>query len=307
VIAIVGTMAALLLPAVQAAREASNRVACTNNLKQIGQGLLAYENAKGTFPIGAERQITFGVSWWPHLLPRLEQSALAAGLDFTGAHAGALLSNARNALAVNEVLIPVMTCPSSPMELFGRVGSIQVLFPSYVGISGATNDSGFPETRISKCCLPESQGQISGGGMLIPNRAIKVRDVRDGLSNTMIVAECSDYASDALGRNRRVDGGYPNGWLTGTAASGTPPSYRPVLAPPSWNITTIRYAPNMRQYERPGVSENRGANNPLLSAHPQGINALNADGSVHFVFDTVDLTLLKKMATRDDCLFAELQ
>lgn len=309
VVALIGTLAALLLPAVQSARETSHRALCANNLRQLGTAFHAYETAKNAFPVGARSQVTFGVSWWAHILPWIEQSSLYAQLDISGPSSGSLLSSARNALAVNALLVPTMSCPSSPLPLLGRVGAVEVMLPSYVGIAGATSDDGFPEKRVTTCCLPENKGQISGGGMLVPNMAILARDVRDGLSNTIIVSECSNYSFDQKGRTRRVDGGYPNGWLTGTAASGTPPTYRPAAAPPSWNIVTIRYAPNMTQFDRAGIGENRGANNPLLSAHPQGVNALFADGSVHFVADSVSLRLLKSQATRDDGqvdLFANL-
>jgi hypothetical protein len=72
-------------------------------------------------------------------------------------------------------------------------------------------------------------------------------------------------------------------------------------APSAWNITTIRYLPNIRTFELPGVKDNpRGPNNPLSSRHAGGVLVLALDGSAHFITDTIDLLLLRQLATRDD-------
>ena len=59
-------------------------------------------------------------------------------------------------------------------------------------------------------------GQISAGGVLVLNEAIRLADVTDGAAHTLCVGEASDFAIDHLGRQRNVDGGYPEGWITGT-------------------------------------------------------------------------------------------
>ncbi len=73
VIAIIGTLVGLLLPAVQAAREAGNRLACTNNLKQLGLAVTLYHDAKKTFPSGRNTRDPYGVSWAFRMLPFMEQ------------------------------------------------------------------------------------------------------------------------------------------------------------------------------------------------------------------------------------------
>jgi hypothetical protein len=128
--------------------------------------------------------------------------------------------------------------------------------PHYVGIAGVTNDDGFPESRVSSCCVPAT-GHVSAGGMLIPIAAISIRRVLDGTSKTIIVGETSNFAIDSMGKTRHLDGGYPNGWMTGTTASGTPPNYNSSFSPPCWNITTIRYSVGTRTYPSAGVLENR--------------------------------------------------
>jgi hypothetical protein len=84
----------------------------------------------------------------------------------------------------------------------------------------------------------------------------------------------------------------------GTSATGTPPHYSDSVF--AWNITTIRFLPNSGPYERPGIDTDNGPNNPLNSAHVNGVNVLVLDGAISFVDSDVHLNLLKQLATRDD-------
>lgn len=305
VIAIIGLLTALLLPAIQAAREASRRASCENNLKQVGLTLATHEGAHAVLPIGAGSQGNFGMSWWVQILPFIEQGALFSQLDQTGSFNGFVVLDNINAQAISNFVVPNWACPSSSLpSLYTVSGNIQVMLPSYVGIAGATNHDGFAETRVAACCAADgNSGQISAGGLLPPNYAVRLSQISDGLSNTLAVGECSDWVQAANGVAHRIDGGMPVGWIAGTAAPGTPPSYdvtNSTRARPSYNITTIRYAPNMRDYQQPGIRDDHGPNNPLNSAHPGGVMALFADGSVHFLRNETDAGTLKLMATRDD-------
>lgn len=297
---IVSILLSLLLPAVQTSREASRRAACCNNLKQVGIAVLNYEAAHRSLPVGSKQNMTLGVSWWVGIVGFLEDVGLSEQLDAAGPHAGSVWLHPANGQAVHNVRIGALSCPSSPIPPLKPVMGLQVLMPSYVGIAGATSHNGFSERRVTSCCIPENQGEISAGGVLVPNAAIRLRQVSDGLSKTLVVGEASDLAKDFTGREHRIDGGNPNGWLAGSLGDGTPPEYGGSLKPPSWNITSIRYSPNTRDYDLPGIDENRGANNPLLSCHPDGVVAATLDGAVHFVVDDIELRLLKHLATRDD-------
>ena len=301
-IAIVGILVAILLPAISAARESARRSSCVNNIRQVGIALQNHEGAHKAFPAGARANIDLGTSWWVDLLPFLESTAVYESLDLKGINTGSVFFNTQNGPAIDRVLLSAMRCPSTPVEPFWPVNNYQVMMPSYVGISGSSDRGGFPESRNNDCCAYENPGRISGGGLLIANRAIRAKQVTDGLSSTLLVGECSDFAVTVQGKNRRVDGGFPLGWIAGTWAFGTPPNYAVSPAPPSWNITTVEYTPNMRAYEQPGIDDNRGANNPLLSAHPGGVNCAFADGSVHLLSDEIDVWILKRLATRDDGL-----
>ena len=307
VIFIIALLMALLLVAIQAARESSRRTQCRNNLKEVGLALQNYSGLHGSFPVGSQRQGGYGLSWWVGLLPYLDQNNLFAKLDLAGVSNGLLLSSAKNGTAVNGVVLPFMRCPSSTIEPLFKNGAYMTAMPSYVGISGAFPDANFTETRVNNCCVtgaPASSGQISAGGVLIPNKVIFFGGIKDGMSNVIAVGEASGWVADSTGVAKRVDAAYPNSWITGTSGTGTPPTFTggtPTNALPAWNITTIRHSPNPRTYDATtGMQENRGANNPLTSEHSGGVHVLLCSGSVRFLADTVDLTLFKKLSTRDD-------
>jgi hypothetical protein len=307
VIGIIGVLVALLLPAVQAAREAGRRASCLNNLKQVGLALHNHNDTLRSLPAGGLRHNGMGFSWWVGILPYMEQTALYEKLDRVSSSHGSTINVQANGIAVDGLVIEIMRCPSSPLpvhkaDFLGRL----VLLPSYVGIAGATPDAtGFSETRVSNCCSPLMKGQISAGGMLTPNQSLRLADATDGLSNILFVSEISTYAKDNSGKQRHIDGGYSFGFLAGTAANGVPPNYLGATAsttsrPPCYNITTIRYAPNTLAYDRDGISDNTGPNNPLVSEHVGGVQGLMGDGSVRFLSDTGSLLSLKRLATRDD-------
>jgi prepilin-type N-terminal cleavage/methylation domain-containing protein len=316
VVGLIAVLVALLLPAVQSGREASRRVACGNHLRQVGIALLNYESAHRELPIGASSHVvealptaTFGFSWWVEASRFAELNTLVDALDrrLTSPHVGWVGVHGPNGKIVTGVEPEWWFCPSSDLQRLWVAGQSLVACPSYVGISGATPDDEFPETRVSPCCeIDADAGQISGGGALVPNRAVRLRKVTDGLSKTLAVGESSAVTFSSNGKPFRVDGAFPIGWLTGTRALGTPPDYRYSDASPnssrpsSWNITTIAYAPNEREYELPGINENRGANNPLTSSHPGGVAVLALDGSVALLRDDVEILVFKRLATRDD-------
>lgn len=307
VLGIISGLAALILPAIQAAREASRRSACQNNLRQVGLALTSFEAQFRRYPIGAKSNIswptgltTIGTSWWTQILPELEESDLAARLDTRGPYAGWTVLHPQNGRLVDGVTIGAMYCPSTPLPQLYSVGGFRVGMPSYAGISGAANDQDFKEPRVSVCCSPKVDGEISNGGMLSVNMFVKLNEVPDGASHTLLVGEISDYAYSRKGVAYRIDGGFPNGWLAGTVSQGTPPALDPTRTPAVYNVVTVRYPINTRDYDLPGILDDHGPNNPLRSAHPGGAVTLFVDGSVHLLADDVEVLTLKRLATRDD-------
>lgn len=306
VIAILGTLVALLLPAVAKARAAARQVSCLNNARQIALALHEHENSYGQLPIGAQQQGSIGVSWLVATVLFLEPPQSFREIDPRSSDAGFLVKNLDNAKCVDGITMSTLRCPSTTFPALKRVGFVDAMMPSYVGNSGAMGDADFAEPRTSRCCSQASDGESSSGGVLVPNRSITFRQISDGLSKTICIGETSRHVVDRKGRLQRIDGGFPMGWIAGTNATGTPPNLKKANGSASWNITTIRYPPNTTDYDLPGIDNNRGANNPFVSPHDGGVVVSFCDGSVHFLPDTIDLTTFKRLATRDDGLVTEV-
>lgn len=317
VIAIIAILVALLLPAVQQAREAARRSQCRNNLKQIGLALHNYHDVFKSFPLGVRGRGTnasYGISWWGGLLPYLEQAALYNKMDLEIANAG--YNNAANMAALSGNPLPVAVCPSYAGKVRGSLANANDAKSTYAGISGAMLDTpDFTETRLDACCeccnntaTPQGSGFFSSGGMLIPNAVVQMREITDGSSNVIMVGEIGSrmtttittYTSPAIeGQNvpMTAAGNY-HGFLMGTDVLTTIPSGASRRR--IWNLTTIRYSPNSKNYDRDGISANQGANNPLISDHTGGVMVLAGDGHVAFISDSINLDTLKRLATRDD-------
>lgn len=323
VVTIIGILIALLLPGVQGAREASRRLQCLNNLKQIGLGLHNFHDANSRFPPGgAVDQPPFGTcstgaahgaSWLVYLLPYVEQETLYQKFVFPGKSGW---DNTSNADTYNKVALPVYRCPSSLLPIFrhssiGTAGT-DVYRPSYAGISGATTELNPAETRISTggtitgCC---AGGKVSGGGILFPNAKINISEITDGATNTMIVGESSDFLHTLNGAQVDWSSGW-HGFFIGCSNANTPPTYGSGGDARTMNQLSLRYLINQKRgwpnspgnCGSTGVCDNIGTNTPLTSAHPGGIDILLADGSCRFVQETLDATTLGRLATRDDGL-----
>ncbi|MBU4272043.1 MAG: DUF1559 domain-containing protein [Planctomycetes bacterium] len=189
VITIIGVLVALLLPAVQAAREAARRVSCFNNLRQIGLGLHGYHEVCGCFPPGGIEHRSminpktgkpYGadgrqLAWSAFLLPYIEQQSLHDQIDFSKA-----FDSAENARAA-AVVVSTYICPTVARSSCLTSGR------------GATDYGGIYGERIRFPGGPARQNNPPKGAMLY-GRAISVSDIKDGTSNTLIVSEDSAWA-----------------------------------------------------------------------------------------------------------------
>lgn len=316
VIAIIGVLVALLLPAVQQAREVANRARCNNNLHQLGVALHSYHETYGMLPIGARsQQKGTGISWFVGILPYVDQGNLYNDFDMVGPHNGSPSlpppTGSRNGTVLNNKRVPAFWCPSSPLpEMAAAAGGLQFQMSCYFGISGATPDAGFTTTRVTICCSGATDAYISAEGMLVPNQAIRLSDATDGTSNVLMVGEGSNYGRNLYGgATNRIDAAFSMGWAAGTAANGAPPNYVPstgTIATPAYNIMTTRYSPNAYYSilttlaPQSGIGSNRGPNNPMSSAHPGGVSGLMVDGAVRFISENIALETLKQICVRDD-------
>jgi prepilin-type N-terminal cleavage/methylation domain-containing protein/prepilin-type processing-associated H-X9-DG protein len=321
VIAIIGVLVALLLPAVQAAREAARRSQCGNNLKQMGLGLQNYHDTFNALPIGARARgangtaAAMGPSWLVSILPFCEQKNLYELLDIRERVNGDGYNVANMQLQAKNAQIGYMICPSSPLPRQDTFNTHLLVVSSYVGITGAIGVEGaagtpatyFPgETAARQKSASNGGGLISGGGLLLPNAALNMAAAADGTSNTIIVGETSDWFWNAGTTRERIDGGNICGWLCGTNTN-LDISGAITTSHHFYNLTSVRHAVGANgkpsgspAYNANGIHNNKGANNPLLSGHPNGAMVCFLDGHVQLLPRQIQLYILKRLATRDD-------
>lgn len=334
VIAIIAILVALLLPAVQQAREAARRAQCKSNLKQIGIALHNYHDVFSSLPNGTTSTLRghWGISWWPRILPYIDQAGLYEQLVFEGNHPGWTHNTGsvqghpnnwsagyRNGRAANRNPIPVMLCPSSPLpKLHNAGGGNFINTPHYVGIGGAANGNsrtdlipqGFvqdsfvnasihPQYNRTGCCGNSTNGRVAYGGILIPTKALTIAEIVDGTSNVIAVGEASDFASDNNGNPVNIQG--VHGFLMGSPRNSVNAHNERMF-----NLTYINFPPNFVKIRgngvipRAGIGNNFGSNNGLYSPHTGGVQVLLADGAVRFISENVDMLTLRRACTRDD-------
>ncbi len=300
VIAIIGILVALLLPAIQAAREAARRTECINNLKQIGIGLQNYHDTYRTLPLGSfnlrEAWPSNGTNWRALILPFLEQSTIHGQLTFDSTSyfmAGGAAGG--NALVGNEVLralvLDVYRCPSTVVPPLGGHNNVDAMNACYVGVQGAARPiPGIDPNLGTRDC---SHGWSCNNGLLVANQCYGLQYATDGTANTLIVAEQS-----ALVQNVNRTSNYYGAWY----GSRHPRTIDDSTCTDLWQTGTscVRFAPNSSIVQT-GATEAMYRNNTHWnSMHPGGINALLTDGAIRFIAEDIDFTNLKRLACRYD-------
>jgi len=177
VIAIIGVLVALLLPAVQAAREAARRSSCNNNLKQIGLGLHNYHDINLSLPAGFHNNHGWG--WAASLLPFVEQENLYEAIPIT---TSMNLGNA-TILANTRRQVDSYLCPSDSQPDINDKAPVN---------SGATQDIGLSNYIGNMGTKSNAQTSDLGNGIFWAKSYVKFRDITDGTSNTFLVGE-RDY------------------------------------------------------------------------------------------------------------------
>lgn len=296
VIAIIAILVALLLPAVQQAREAARRSQCKNNLKQIGLALANYEDTHGKYPAGSYWNNNSGGtnyqqgSLLTHILPFIDQATAYEQIPFENPP-GNNINNATDssgALLRQRFSVPTYRCPSDTAGAnFNNVSTVQ----NYAGSKGASS-AGSPAAGNTSGgrpgCLDRflsfRRGATSGSGVSGPfhrnKRSCSIRDVTDGMSNTIFVGEVRPECS------AHID----NGWLDANNGQGMFSTIYPI------NLDTCRRT----SPDDCGWFGNWTEEFGFKSRHIGGAHFLFGDGAVRFLSENIDHDTYNNLGAKAD-------
>jgi prepilin-type N-terminal cleavage/methylation domain-containing protein/prepilin-type processing-associated H-X9-DG protein len=323
VIAIIGVLIALLLPAVQAAREAARRAQCSNNLKQIGLALHNYISSVGTLPIGNMTQsrtydncvTTWGHTWATMMLPYME-----AGNTYNAANFSRVWNSGSQTTAYRQK-INSLICPDDGQQPDMPLNFVGMLFSSYEAMRGMTETSlywwgaGTTAPNADRCGVIDSEGAFGA------NIAFSIADLTDGTSNLILVGEQTRFVNEPSGSGF----GFVNmgGWWNGpdqiTGVIAWPGDFR--VSSAAYSVPKINASPitngaltvfttagpfGTTQFGNPpGWSDQTKCPQCLQlgqlgfrSRHPGGANFLFADGSVKFLKETINAGVYRGLSTR---------
>jgi len=296
VIAIIGTLVGLLLPAVQSAREAARRSACTNNMKQLGLGVLNFESARKRLPAansgisssgGAQ---TGGYSWITAILPFLEETNLYTTISSSSGRLTSAFSSTVN-LASAQTSLPQLVCPSFAGDKKSATGNAIATscgVTNYKGIAGAgasASRTPYTSSNIGGVITLEKYGSES----CAPYTGITLAQITDGTSKTFMVGESREITQAAW-----IDG--QNAWLLAVKSNAN-------IVAATTGITggTLAILDNQ---STAGSYDNLGGSSGSTdfgesSNHQAGITLFTyADGHVGQVTPEIDPMLMKNLHSR---------
>ena len=280
VITIIGILIALLLPAVQAAREAARRMQCTNNLKQMGLALHNYATTwDGSFPVGTAGGVNPNTrhALFSYILPYLEHQGVYDLLALDGACSDDNANHHQQFTVISEYV-----CPSWPYPVLWSYGEAMSQMTAgalnlYQGVGGA-----FPNE--APYLVTTNFGNLPKNGMFGPNMWRRIDEVKDGLSNTLAMGEFANLNGAELQSTWHVIHSWISGGLSYDNADDIASMGAKVVANP---------------INDPIHSTAGGGFNHLsfTSFHPGGANFLVGDGSVVYLSETMEFLLYQQLAT----------
>ena len=305
VIAIISVLIALLLPAVQSAREAARRIQCVNNLKQMGLAIHNYHDAQGQFPcayltlegvlvpgnvMGPPDPLTDdtgpGWAWGSLLLPYMEQAPLAASLNFNlPCWFPEVTTGTRTTIAV--YLCPSVNVDETPFDV--KDGNNPPKTLATFARSNYTANAGGPEPWASVPPMPDYD--VYADGPFYRNSKITISSITDGLSNTVFLGEGSPVLSD-----KTWVGVVPG------AISCPKPQFAFASCDVAATMVQTHSGPDPLAQENPPIIHQPNSRYckvcQMFCNHPNGCNVLMGDGTVRFATMYINTYTWHALATR---------
>jgi len=271
VIALIGILIGLLLPAVQSAREAGRRATCINNQYQLARGLMQADDANGFLPGWRNSVNGQSMSWTGPILPFIERNDVFSAITPTVAPAG--------------VYIALFVCPSTPViSGLSNFNSSQTVFSPdlhYGGNCGSASNAG---PNASGLLAPRCDGVMVdtlASGTMAFRLSLDTISENDGTATTLMLSEkCSTRLNPSL---------TPSNWNTGVGASGAFTFSSGTSAVPGFGLTTN--IPAIRVINAPVLGNGNlasGQMNAPSSSHPGGVVAVFADGHTAFLKESLN-------------------
>lgn len=277
VIAIIAILIGLLLPAVQKVRAAAARTQCINNLKQVGLALQNYHDANQKFPPGyvsgvdgAGNDTGPGWGWAAHLLPQMEQDNLFRQIDLKQPIEAAANAPAR-VVIVKSYLCPADTPPQQAFPVGPRSVAGQLL---------STTCTVAPANYVGNFGVGEPG--VDGDGIFYRNSTVRIGDITDGTSSTLMVGERSFYHAESTWV----------GAVTGSFQAPTPGSPLPVQIEVAANFVLAHTG---ETFKGPAYPEEI---NHFTSRHTGGGNFVFADGHVSYLSSSTNYQTYMALSTR---------
>ncbi|MEX2169888.1 MAG: DUF1559 domain-containing protein [Pirellulales bacterium] len=285
VIAIIGILVALLLPAVQAAREAARRTECASNLKQLGLAALNYHGVYKVFPPGATwgpGAARSGMAFQVSLLPYTELGTVLEAMPDRS------YSTTFPNQEVGRNVDALFICPSDGLEAIDQQAPGQNWRTSnYSGVMGG----GIMEVQLMS--NPSTCGHYNSDGVFYPESKIRIKDITDGTSKTLILGERT-YQLRLWTRGAYFDGS-PTALVCSISAKN-------IALPINSDTNTHCYRANETGVPCPTPWPTKFNDLFFGSRHPGGAQFVFGDGSVRFLQDNIDFQTYRRYGTRNDGL-----